>query len=500
MFNADGTPNETYIVTHVAAHNQAVLIDDVYSETRFDLTGAKAFSEESGFRTISMLTVPLSPRDGEVIGVLQLLNALDPVTGAVVPFPPELMGFIEAVASQSAVALENQNLLDAQQALFDALLQLIAGAVDAKSAYTGGHCARVPELAMMLAEAVGEVETGPLAGHGFKTDDEWREFRIGAWLHDCGKVTTPEYVVDKATKLETLYNRIHEVRTRFEVLLRDARIERLEAIIAGTPVAEADAALEARSAQLEDDFAFVAKCNIGGEFMSPESIERIGRIGAQTWLRCFDDRLGLSAEERTRLGDTPPPALPAEERLLADKPWHRVPRPPAPALDARHGFRLAPPEHLYDFGEIHNLSVKRGTITDEERFKINEHIIQTIVMLEALPLPRRLRRVPEYAGTHHETLTGSGYPRGLTANELSVPARIMAIADIFEALTAADRPYKAAKTLSESVEILAGFKTRGHIDPDLFDLFLTRGLHRAYGERFLKPEQMDEVEVSRFVG
>jgi HD-GYP domain-containing protein (c-di-GMP phosphodiesterase class II) len=410
------------------------------------------------------------------------------------------MGFVEAVASQSAIALENQNLLEAQQTLFDALLKLIAGAVDAKSAHTGGHCERVPELAMMLAEAVAEVGDGPLAGKGFQSEDEWREFRIGAWLHDCGKVTTPEYVVDKATKLETLHNRIHEVRTRFEVLLRDARIERLEALLAGAPAEAADAALERRRRELEDDFAFVAACNIGGESMSPEAIARIERIGAQTWTRCFDDRLGVSAEELARRAATPAEPPPAEERLLADQPWHRVPRPPAPALDARHGFRLTPPEHLYDFGEIHNLSIRRGTITDEERFKINEHIIQTIVMLEALPLPRRLRRVPEYAGTHHETLTGGGYPRALGASELSVPARIMAIADIFEALTAADRPYKAAKTLSESVEILAGFKARGHIDPDLFDLFLTSGAYRRYGERFLKPGQLDEVEVSRFVG
>ena len=500
LFDPDGRPNERYVVTYAALRNQAVLIDDVYSETRFDLTGTKRFSEESGFRTISMLTVPLSPREGEVIGVLQLLNALDPETGRVIAFPPGLLGFIEAVASQSAVALENQILLASQEALFDALLKLIAGAVDAKSAYTGGHCERVPELAMMLAEEVGRVTSGPLAGRGLKTPDEWREFRIGAWLHDCGKVTTPEFVVDKATKLETIHNRLHEVRTRFEVLLRDAQIERLTVLLAGAPAAEADAAFAARQAELTDDFAFLARCNVGGEFMASEAVERVRRIAGQTWLRHFDDRLGLSQDELARLATTPPAPLPALEPLLADKASHVVPRPPAAAPDPKYGFKLDAPEHLYNFGEIYNLSIGRGTITAEERFKINEHIVQTIMMLETLPLPKSLKRAPEYAGTHHETLTGSGYPRRLGADDLSVPARIMAIADIFEALTAADRPYKTAKTLSESVKILSFFKKDGHIDPDLFDLFLTSGLFRRYGERFLRPEQLDDVDIARFVG
>jgi HD-GYP domain-containing protein (c-di-GMP phosphodiesterase class II) len=499
LFNADGSPNHEFVVCCAALHNETILIDDVYAETRFDLSGTKRFSEESGFRTISMLVTPLSPRDGEVTGVLQLLNALDPETGAVTAFPPELIGFIEAVASQAAVALENQSLLDAQEALFEALLRLIAGAVDAKSPYTGGHCERVPELALMLAEEVARVTSGPLAGHGFETEAQWREFRVGAWLHDCGKVTTPEFVVDKATKLETIHNRINEVRLRFEVLLRDARIERLTAVMAGADPAEADRALAARHRQLTDDFAFLAECNIGGEFMAPEKVARVRQIGEQTWMRHFDDRLGLSHEELLRFGSEPPSPTPAAEPLLADKPQHLVCRPSRESPYKKHDFRVNAPEHLYNFGEVHNLSISRGTINAEERFKINEHIMQTIVMLETLPLPKHLRRVPEYAGTHHETLTGEGYPRGLTAAELSVPARIMAIADIFEALTAADRPYKRAKTLSESVKILWRFKMDGHIDPDLFDLFLTSGLYRRYGERFLRPEQLDEVDIGGFV-
>jgi HD-GYP domain-containing protein (c-di-GMP phosphodiesterase class II) len=419
----------------------------------------------------------------------------------VIPFAPEIAGYVEGLAAQAAVALQNQNLVEAQRVLLDALIKIIAGSIDAKSPYTGGHCERVPELALMLAEEACKVDQGPLADFRFTTDDEWREFRIGAWLHDCGKVTTPEYVVDKATKLETIYNRIHEVRTRFEVLLRDAEIDRLTAIYhRNVPSAEADARFAERKAQLLDDFAFIAECNIGGEFMAPEKVERMKRIAAEHWQRNFDDRLGLSHEELLRYVNEPASPLPATETLLADKPHHVVPRIPNAALDEKYGWKVKIPENLYNFGEVYNLAVARGTLSEEERFKINEHIIQTIVMLDRLPLPKQLRRIPEYAGTHHETMIGTGYPRKLTAEELSIPARIMAIADIFEALTASDRPYKKGKTLSESVKILSFFKKDRHIDPVLFDLFLSSGIYKRYAERYLKPEQLDEVDISPYLG
>ncbi len=494
-----GKPNESFASIYVALHGETVFIDDVYRETRFDMAGTKQFAEESGYKTVSMLTVPMSPRKGEVTGVLQFVNALDPDTGQIIPFSKEIAGFVEALASQSAVALENFNLLDAQKALMDSMIRLIAGAIDTKSPYTGGHCERVPELAVMLAQEAAKVDSGPLAGFRFETEEEWREFQIGVWLHDCGKVTTPEYVVDKATKLETIYNRIHEVRTRFEVLLRDAEIERLNAVATGTDPAAAAEGFAARKAQLIDDFAFIAECNIGGEFMAPEKVERVRKIAGETWLRHFDDRLGLSHEELKRYEGTPAADRPVREPLLADQPHHILPRGVDKALDPKYGFQVKVPQHLYNFGEVYNLSIGRGTLTEEERFKINEHIIQTIVMLEAMPFPKDLRRVPEYAGTHHETLIGSGYPRKLTKEQLSVPARITAIADIFEALTASDRPYKKAKTLSESVKILSFFKKDRHIDPDLFDLFLRSGVYRRYAEKFLKPEQIDEVDIAKYV-
>lgn len=499
LYDESGQPNERYMAVWTALHNQPISVDDVYAESRFDVSGAKKVDAETGYRTVSMITVPLSPREGEVIGVLQFLNAIDPATGAIVPFSPALLRLVTAMASQAAVALDNFQLFESQRQLMDALIQLIAGAIDEKSPYTGGHCERVPALAMMLAKAACEANHDPFTEFAFSTEQEWREFRVGAWLHDCGKVTTPEYVVDKATKLETIYNRIHEVRTRFEVLLRDARIAELEAVARGADAAEAHAVFMARRVALLDDFRFVAECNVGSEFMAPERIERLKRIAAQTWLRHFDDRLGLAHEELKRFpsGEV---ALPTEESLLADKAHHLIERGRTAIVDPQWGFKMKVPEHLYNRGEIHNLSIMRGTLSEEERFKINEHVMQSLVMLEQLPLPRDLRRVPEYAGTHHETLIGTGYPRRLDASQLSIPTRVMAIADIFEALTASDRPYKKAKSLSESVRILHQFKRDRHIDADLFDLFLTSGVYLDYAHKYLAPEQIDRVDIQQYLG
>ncbi len=496
---ASGAPNDHYVSVHAALYGKTVVIDDLAREKRFDVSGTLQFDQATGYRTVSQLSVPMVAVSGEVLGVMQLINALDADSGVPVPFDPEIVKFIEALAAQAAMALDNHHLLESQREMMDSLIRIIAGAIDAKSAYTGGHCERVPELAVMLAEAACEQERGPLAGFAFRDADEWREFRIGAWLHDCGKVTTPEYVVDKATKLETIYNRIHEIRTRFEVLLRDARIESLEAVLAGGERSEAERRYDKRKAELHEDFAHVAACNIGGEAMAPEDLERLAGIARSTWLRHFDDRLGLSHEEAARHARTPPAPLPAEETLLADKDYHRIERDETPDFDPALGIRMARPRLLYDLGELHNLRVGRGTLTPEERYKVNEHIIQTILMLERLPLPQNLRRVPEYASTHHETLKGDGYPRGIAADHLSIPARIMAIADIFEALTASDRPYKEGKRLSEAVAMLARFCDDEHIDRDLFELFLARGIHVQYARRFLDPSQIDQVDVSHFL-
>ncbi len=357
-----GRPNESYVSVHVALRNRSVLIDDVYQETRFDLTGTRKFDAASGYRTVSMLTVPMAPRGGEVIGVLQFINAIDAETGAIVPFPAEQVSLVEALAAQAAVALDNLNLVESQKRLIESIIRVIATAIDAKSPYTGRHCERVPELAFMLAAAACESSEGSLAGFAFKNEDEWQEFRIGAWLHDCGKVTTPEYVIDKATKLEMIYNRIHEVRMRFEVLLRDLEIGRLEALLQGKAADEVRSHYEERRAALFDDFAFVADCNVGVEAMDASRLDRLKRIGQTRWMRHFDDRLGLSLIEAERLRSEPPSALPAAEFLLADRPRDIVPRAPEQVPDAGFGFKVDVPVNLYDYGELYNLGITHGTV------------------------------------------------------------------------------------------------------------------------------------------
>jgi len=332
---------------------------------------------------------------------------------------------------------------ESQKRLLDSFIRLIADAIDAKSPYTGGHCKRVPLLAEMLLNEANASEEGEFADFRLEGKEALEEFERGAWLHDCGKITTPEYVVDKATKLETITNRIHEIRTRFEILWRDTEIEYYKGMLAGEDPEELSRRKIATHARLLEDFDFVARVNIGGEFMDEKLKERVRRIARRTWLRHFDDRLGLSEAELERLRDVPRSALPAEEPLLADRPEHRIPRTDFDReLYEKSGFTMEVPEWLYDRGEIYNLCIERGTLTPEERFKINEHVVMTIRMLERLPLPDNMKRIPEYAGTHHEHMDGTGYPRSLDAGELSVPSRIMAIADIFEALTAVDRPYK----------------------------------------------------------
>lgn len=447
--------------------------------------------------TESLLAVPimLGPR---LAGLLVLCNALD-ATGAPTAFTAAQEHYALTLAAQTGVSLQNMELQRAQGSMMDSLIQVIASAIDAKSAYTGGHCNRVPELALLLLEAANKQKQGPLADFAMEGEDELREFRIGAWLHDCGKVTTPEAVVDKATKLETIYNRIHEVRMRFEVLQRDAQIARLQAIANGADAAVETQRCNDRLAQLQDDFAFIASCNVGGEFMPAEDVQRLRDISEQTWWRHFDDRLGLSHIELNNIQDIAVQPLPACEPLLADKAEHVTVRTEAQHYSEHYGFKVTVPENMANLGELHNLSIQRGTLNPEERFKINEHIMQTIVMLEQLPLPDTLARVPEYAGTHHETMRGTGYPRGLDGTQLSIPARIMAVADIFEALTASDRPYKKGKTLSDSIKILSFFRDDGHIDPDIFDLLLSSGVYLQYAQLYLDASQIDSVDVQHYL-
>jgi len=388
----------------------------------------------------------------------------------------------------------------AQRELMDSFIQLIAQAIDDKSAYTGGHCERVPVLAMMLAEEASASEIPAFASFKLDSDDQWREYKIAAWLHDCGKITTPEHIVDKGSKLETIYNRIHEVRMRFEVLHRDAEIDYWKLLAENPEQREAlTKELKQRQTSLQDDYSFVANCNVGGEFLDPKKQQRLHSIGATVWQRYFDDRLGLSPVEELRLqgeGES----LPAREKLLADKPIHIIERTRSTDYPPEMGINMDIPEHLYNLGEIYNLSISRGTLTAEDRFKINEHMISTIKMLGSLPFPPELQNVPRYASTHHETMRGDGYPRKLAGDKLSIPERILAVADIFEALTASDRPYKKAKPISVAVAILHKMMLDNHIDRDCFELFISSGVYLKYAQEYLSPAQIDTVEPGEYLG
>lgn len=387
----------------------------------------------------------------------------------------------------------------AQEEFVEAFIRLIAQAIDDKSPYTAGHCNRVPELGLMLADAAERSDLGPFASFQFATQDERREFRIAAWLHDCGKITTPEHIVDKGSKLEANYNRIHEIRMRFEVLWREAEIEFLKKT--HTEPENEEQWREQRNkaqAQLQDDFTFVAASNVGQEFMDEESKARIRQIAEQTWLRYFDDTVGLSpVEELSKPASNA--TLPVKEQLLSDKPEHIIERTRNSDYDPKYGIKMEIPEHQYNLGEVYNLSIGRGTLTAEDRFKINEHMISTIKMLENLPFPPELQRVPRYASTHHETIKGTGYPRKLTGDQLSIPEKILVVADIFEALTASDRPYKKAKPISVAVDIMHKMALDEHIDMDVFKLFVRSETHTRYAKAYLKPEQIDFVDVNKYL-
>jgi len=445
LHRADGTPNDEMVAARAATAVETVNIPDAYADEHFDFSGTRQFDERTGYRSQSFLTVPMRNHDDEVIGVLQLINALDRQTGGVIAFSNNDQQLVESLASQAAIALTNKRLIEQQRRLFEAFIELLAAAIDDKSPYTGGHCRRVPELTMMLADAAAEAGEGPLADFTMSDDDRY-ELRIAGWLHDCGKVTTPEYVVDKATKLESIHDRITEVDWRFEVLKREAEIVDLKAQLAGRGKPTAAQGLEELCATLDEERDFLRKANIGSEFMSEEDKARVRAIG-----------------KRTLGGSDGPVVLLSEEEMV-------------------------------------NLTVSRGTLTDEEREIINHHIVATIKMLESLPYPPHLMRVPEFAGGHHERMDGNGYPRGLTRAQMSVQARVMGIADIFEALTAGDRPYKKAMPLSEALTILGRMKEDNHIDPDLFDVFVRAEVYLEYAEKFLDPEQIDTIDFASIPG
>ena len=450
LYSDDGKPNDHMVAAWAAISGETVNIEDAYTSEQFDFSGTRKFDEKTGYRSTSFLTVPMNNHENELIGVLQLINAEDEESGEVVPFSSFDQQVVESLSSQAAVTITNRSLIDAQKQLFDALIQLIAFAIDEKSPYTAGHCRRVPLLTNMLADAACSMDIGPLKDFQM-TDIEKYELEVAAWLHDCGKITTPEYVVDKSTKLETIFDRIHLIEARFEILKRDAEIQalrrQLESSDGKAQSLDEDKIFQERLSWIENARNFIAVCNIGGETIKDEDVREIDTIAAE---------------------------------LLSTKSAEAHP--------------------LLTEEETQNLKIGRGTLSVREREIINNHVSVTISMLESLPYPKHLRRVPEYAGGHHEKLDGSGYPNKLKGEGMSLQARMVAIADVFEALTASDRPYKKAMPLSQSLSILGQMKLDGHIDPDLFNIFIHDQIYLRYAEEHLDEKQIDEVDLAKIPG
>jgi HD-GYP domain-containing protein (c-di-GMP phosphodiesterase class II) len=443
-----GGDNDSLVAAYAAIHRETVNVKDAYTEPDFDFSGTRHFDERTGYRSQSFLAVPMKNHEGDVIGVLQLINAQAPGTREVVTFSAADQSLAESLASQAAIALSNRLLMTQLEELFESFISLINLAIDEKSPYTGGHCQRVPALTLLLAEAVVQTTEGPLASFTMNERDHY-ELKIAGLLHDCGKITTPVHVVDKATKLQTLFDRIHLLDTRFEVLKRDAELDALRQQLALRPCVDPQAETVVMAARLsaiaslDSDRDFLRATNAGSETMTDSALQRVRAIGSQ---RLWRNVSGVETEFLTA-------------------------------------------------NEIENLSIRAGTLTVAERDTINHHIVATIKMLEQLPWPQHLKNVTEYAGGHHERMDGKGYPRGLTRDQMSVQARIMGIADIFEALTASDRPYKPGMKLSQAIGIMSKFRDNGHIDPDLFEIFIRKGVYKDYAEQYLDPWQIDEVNL-----
>jgi HD-GYP domain-containing protein (c-di-GMP phosphodiesterase class II) len=441
----DGKPNNTAIVAHAANSGDVINIKDVYDTLPFDLSAARKMDEKTNYRTKSMLTFPLKDHTDDIIGVIQLINAIE--DEKVISFSSSVEEQLLSFASLGAIALTNKALISNMEQLFESFAKTIAAAIDAKSPHTGGHCKRVPELTLMIADAVHECDTGPLSSFQLSIEDR-HQLNIAGWLHDCGKIATPDHVIEKSKKLQTIFDRIYYVNAKFEIASRDIDIKLQEKIISAlknnraVEVDQLERKREYAQTQLKLDRSFLQKINVGGEFLTKEQ-----ELNIQT----ISERYQISIENCS--------------------------------------------QQILNKDEVNNLSIKRGTLNAEERLIIQKHMDVTLNILEALPFPKHLSKVAEFALGHHETMDGKGYPRGLMKEEMSVPARLMAIADIFEALSASDRPYKSAKPVSECLKIMSEMAKNNHLDADLFNIFVNSKVYEKYIKMFADIEQIDDFDI-----
>lgn len=466
-------PSET-----CAIYGKIINSKNIFTEPNIETNFFKDFDKINDYTTVSVLTFPLFDSKQNVIGVAQFLNARDS-RGKIINFTGEIQDRMIAVCQIISSLLERKQQAESFTLLLESFIDILAKAIDAKSPYTGQHCQKVPIITRMLTTAAIDETQGSLRNFEM-SDNEWYALHIAAWMHDCGKIITPEYIMDKSAKLETVHNRIHEIRNRFEILRRDAHIRYLQKRLQNVDTQEKlQAELVAKIKELNDDFEFIGRCNIGDTPLSQEDIARIDKISRRSFTRYFNRMAGLSWGERQLIDNPEAYTKPETEFVLQDRPE-----------------QLAAP---YNRGELSNLKIKQGTINPDERKKINEHIVTTIKILKNLSLPQEFSEIVEYAGSHHERVDGKGYPNGLTGDQMSIPAKIMAIADVYEALTAQDRPYKEPKKLSEVLTIMRDMKNDGHLDPDLYDLFIKSGVYLEYAKEYINPAQIDDINPEEFL-
>lgn len=427
LINEDGSQNLQMVSVFVATKQKTINIKDAYKEKGYNFNGTKNFDKNTGYRSKSMIVVPMIDYDGDTVGVLQLINKLDK-NNKILTYNKSDESLIESLASQSAIAIVNLKLIDDLEALLESFIQSIANAIDEKSPYTGGHVRKVADLTIRMATAINDAKEGKYKDVFFDST-KIKELRVAALMHDIGKITTPEYIMDKRTKLETIFDRIQIISLRFLAYKKDIEIAYLNHKISQK---EYEQALK----ECQEDEEFISTINIGSEFMSDDKIERLEKIAAKQ----IQTPQGLQA--------------------------------------------------LISQNEKENLSIKKGTLTNQEREIINNHATVSLKMLNALPFPKKLSRVAKIAGAHHEKLNGKGYPLGLSAKDLDLESRMLALADIFEALSASDRPYKEGKTLSEIKKIIDFMVKDGDLDADLIGFFYEKGIDRQYAQKELKPKQL----------